>query len=62
MCIAVQRGTITGPRCPECSRKLRFPDYMTIAYDAGKLVSLTRRPLITTQEKFLVLISVRGPR
>jgi len=31
---------ITGPRCPEVSRKLRFPDYMTMAQDGGKVVSL----------------------
>jgi hypothetical protein len=29
---------------PEDSRKLRFPDYMTIAQDGGKVVSLTHRP------------------
>ena len=29
---------------PECSRKLRFPDYMTTAQDGGKVVSLTHRP------------------
>jgi hypothetical protein len=29
---------------PEGSRKLRFPDYMTTAQDAGKFVSLTHRP------------------
>jgi hypothetical protein len=28
------------------SRKLRFPDYMTKAQDAGKVVSLTHRPLL----------------
>jgi hypothetical protein len=26
---------------PEGSRKLRFPDFMTMAQDAGKVVSLT---------------------
>jgi hypothetical protein len=31
---------------PEGSRKLRFPDYMTIARDGGKVVSLTHRPLL----------------
>ena len=36
---------ITDPRCPEGSRKLRFPDYVTMAQDGGKVVSLTRRPL-----------------
>jgi hypothetical protein len=29
---------------PEGSRKLRFPDFMTTAQDAGKVVSLTHRP------------------
>ena len=30
--------------CPEVSRKLRFPDYMTTAQDGGKVVSPTHRP------------------
>jgi len=30
---------------PEGSRKLRFPDYVTIAQDGGKVVSLRHRPL-----------------
>jgi hypothetical protein len=29
---------------PECSRKLRFPDFMTMAHEADKFVSLTHRP------------------
>jgi len=29
---------------PECSRKLRFPDFVTTAQDGGKVVSLTHRP------------------
>ena len=29
---------------PECSMKLRFPDFMTTAKDGGKVVSLTHRP------------------
>jgi len=37
---------ITGPRCPEGSRKLRFPDYVTIAQDVGKVVSLTHLPFL----------------
>ena len=28
----------------QCSRKLRFPDFMTTAQDVGKFVSLTQRP------------------
>jgi hypothetical protein len=29
---------------PECSRKLRFPDFMTTAQDGGKVVILMHRP------------------
>ena len=29
---------------PEVSRKLRFPDFMTMAQDGGKVVSLRHRP------------------
>jgi len=29
---------------PEGSRKLRFPDYMTMAQHGGKVVSLRHRP------------------
>jgi hypothetical protein len=29
---------------PEGSRKLRFPEYMTMAQDGGKVVSLKHRP------------------
>ena len=36
---------ITGQRCPKGSRELRFPDYVTVAQDGGKVVSLTHRPL-----------------
>ena len=35
----------TGPRCSQCSRKLRFPDYVTMAQDGGKVVSLTHLAL-----------------
>ena len=31
---------------PECSGKLRFPDFMIMAQDGGKVVSLTHRPLL----------------
>jgi len=31
---------------PEGSRKLRFPDFVTMAQDGGKAVSLTHRPLL----------------
>ena len=44
---------------PEGSRKIRFPDFMTTAWDGGKVVSLTQRPPLP-QEMLLVLISVRG--
>ena len=42
------------------SRKLRFPDYVTMAQDGSKVVSLTHRPLFAPHEILLVLISVRG--
>jgi hypothetical protein len=29
---------------PEGSRKLRFPDFMKMAQDGGRVVSLTHRP------------------
>ena len=41
---------VTGPRCPGGSRKLRFPDYVTVAQDGGKVVSLTHRPLLTPRK------------
>jgi len=34
-------GPITGPRFPESSRKLRFPDYVTKAQDGGKVADGT---------------------
>jgi len=30
--------------CPEGSRKLRFPDYVKMAQDGGKVFSLTHLP------------------
>ena len=36
---------ITGPRCPDGSSKLRFPDYVTMPQDGGKVVNLTHLPL-----------------
>jgi len=36
----------TGPRCPEGSGKLRFPDYVTMAQDGDKVVSLKHRLLL----------------
>jgi len=35
---------ITGTRFPEGSRKLRFPYYVTMAQNGGKVVSFTHRP------------------
>ena len=35
---------------PEGCRKLRFPDYVTMAQDVGKVVSLTHRPLFTPRK------------
>jgi len=36
---------------PDGSRKLRFPpDYVTLAQDSGKFVSLTHRPLFTPRK------------
>jgi len=40
---AVQLQAWTGP---ECSRKLRLPDFVTTAQDGSKVVSLTHRPLL----------------
>ena len=51
---------ITGPRCPEGSRKLSFPDYVTIAHDGGKVCQPYAPAAFYPQEILLVLISVRG--
>jgi len=40
-CKAVPLQACSGP---EGSRKLRFPDFMKMAQDGGKVVSLTHRP------------------
>ena len=40
----------SGPRSPEGSRKLRFPDYVTVAQDGGKVVSLTHRPHLPSRK------------
>ena len=45
-----QISPITVPRCPEGSRTLRFPDYVTVAQDCGKVVSLTQRPHFTPRK------------
>jgi len=55
----VKISPITDPRCPEGSRKLRFPEYETVAQDRGKVLSFRHWPFYP-QEILLVLISVRG--
>jgi hypothetical protein len=42
----IKISPITGPRCPEGFRNLRFPDYVTMAQKGGKVVSLTYRPAL----------------
>jgi len=37
-----------------------FTDYVAMAQDGGKVVSLKHRPLFTPQEILLVFISFRG--
>jgi hypothetical protein len=52
---------------PEVSRKLRFSDFLTMAQDGGKVVSLTHRPHLPPgntppplSEKFWVRTSSKG--
>jgi len=44
--INIKNIPLTGLEGPEGSRKLRFSDFMTMAQDGGKVVSLTHRPLL----------------
>jgi len=37
-------------RCPEGSRKLKFPDYITMAQNGGKVVSLVHQMLFTPRK------------
>ena len=48
----LKKYPIIGLRGPEGSRKLRFPDYMTVAQDGGKVVSLTYRLHFTPRKYF----------
>jgi len=41
---------ITGPMCPEGSRKFRFLDYVLMAQNGGKVVSLTHRAFLTPRK------------
>ena len=36
----VKISPITGPRCPEVFRNLRFPDYVKMAQDGGRFSAL----------------------
>jgi len=66
VCVCVKISPITGPRCPEGSRKLRFPDYVTMAQDGCRVVSLKHQPLFTPRKyswySFLLeAVSTPGP-
>ena len=40
----VKAVPLQAQKCPQGSRKLRFPDFMTTAQDGGKVVSPTHQP------------------
>jgi len=47
ICCSVRKGKAVPLQVwsgPEGSRKLTFPDFMTMAKDGGKVVSLAHRP------------------
>jgi len=51
---------IIGPRCPEGSWKLRFPDYVTMAQNVGKVVRPTHRPFFTPRKYSWYSFLLRG--
>jgi len=46
-----QISAITRPGCPERSRKIKFPDYVTMAQDGGKVVK-PYAPAAFTRRKY----------
>jgi len=55
----VKAVPLQARRCPEGSRKLKFPDFVTTAQDGGRL-SVLRTSRLYLQQILLVHISVRG--
>jgi hypothetical protein len=58
--VKVQRSLYRPITRPEGSRRLRIPDFETVGHEGGKVVSPKHRPALTSQEIFLVFISVTG--